>query len=48
MTEKADKSRQEPKKGAAENQKKKSGVRLFLTYLYSCRRAAAFEVRTSA
>ena len=48
MTEKADKSRQEPKKGAAENQKKKSGVRLFLTYLYSCRRAAAFEVRTFA
>lgn len=48
MTEKADKSRQEPKKGAAENQKKKSGVRLFLTYLYSCRRAAAFEAAAAA
>lgn len=29
MTEKADKSRQEPKEGAAENKRKKSGVRLF-------------------
>ena len=48
MTEKADKSRQEPKEGAAENQKKKSGVRLFLTYLYSCRRVAAFAAAAAA
>ena len=48
MTEKADKNKQEQKKGAAENQKKKSGVRLFLTYLYSCRRVAAFAAAAAA
>ena len=48
MTEKADRNKREPKKGAAENQKKKSGVRLFLTYLYSCRRVAAFAAAAAA